>query len=177
MRFPFAPVMQQLWNTLLRETVCVCDLNSNHSSWLLTQNSAHGKLLERNEKSDRVQDRFDFTPGPGVGFVLATNRTETLAFPSSAVLFIPTFGGCVTNVIANAKIRGTHRKGMSTMQLSSKARVLSLHTSNALIKSRLDIHTVWYLLLWLSPDVLARIFSTREWESHMLTKRFRAWKQ
>lgn len=177
MRFPFAPVMQHLWNTLLRETVCVCDLNSNHSSWLLTQNSAHGKLPERNEKSDRVQDRFDFTPEPGVGFVLAANRTETLAFPSSAVLFIPTFGGYVTNIIANAKIRGTHRKGMSAMQLSSKARVLSLHTSNASIKSCLDIHTVWYLLLWLSPDVLARIFSAREWESHMLTEVFRAWKQ
>ena len=90
MWFPFTPVMQQLWNTLLCETVCVCDLNSNHSSRLLTQNSADGKLPRWNEKSDRVQDRFDFTPGPGVGFVLATNRTGAPAFhPALYYLYPP----------------------------------------------------------------------------------------
>lgn len=103
MWFPFSPVIQQLWNTLLCETVCVCDLNSNHLSWLLTQNSTHGKLPKPNETSDRVHDRFDFTPGPGVGFVLATNRAEALAFPSSAGLFIPTIGGCVTTQLLMPK--------------------------------------------------------------------------
>ncbi|KAI4819213.1 hypothetical protein KUCAC02_004470, partial [Chaenocephalus aceratus] len=43
-------------------------------------NSAHGNLPMQNEKRDRVQDRFDFTPEPGVGFVLATNRTGAPAF-------------------------------------------------------------------------------------------------
>lgn len=87
-----------VWNCL-----CVCDLNSNHSFWLLTQNSIHGKLPKRNEKSNRVHDRFDFTPGPGVGSVLATNRTGAPTFPSSAVLFIPTFAGCVTTQYLNQK--------------------------------------------------------------------------
>lgn len=78
----------RVWNRLH-----ACDLNPSPSSWLLTQNHTGGKLLQQNERRDRVQDRFDFTPGPGARSGLATNRTGSLAFPSSSVFFTPTLGG------------------------------------------------------------------------------------
>lgn len=95
--------MQQLLNTLLREAVRVLDPSSNHSPQLLTQNSAHGKLPKQNERRDRVQDRFDFTPGPGVDFVLATNRVGAPTSPSRLRLFIPTLRGCVTALLLMLK--------------------------------------------------------------------------
>lgn len=112
-----------VWNCLR-----VCDLNSNHSFWLLTQNSIHGKLPKRNEKSNRVHDRFDFTPGPGVGSVLATNRTGAPAFPSSAVLFIPTFAGCVTTQHLNQKCiqYDVHHASFSKTEALKKSALMNL---------------------------------------------------